>query len=407
MRIADRNREGFALAVALGAIVVIGTLIAGAFWTSMQHYRSTRNSLAKERALNAAEYGQSWVLANWNSGTVKAMALGESVDYAPTVPDDLGEVDVRMTRLNQTTYWVVADGRSGEGEGALLEARARTNLILRLDSPNMFIKGAVTAAGPVQLSGNTDIIGNDANPAGWDNCPAPGPAKPGVVTDNMADISPSGTCSGASCVYTTSPAQKIAVDPKAGLAETYTEFGGMSWNTLTATAQTLYPSKVFTPGATWTINHTTMFPTGAGSVCTTNLATNWGEPLRGVGAVAACEDYFPIVWIKGATTTTTINGTARGQGIMLVEGNLSMAGQAQWNGIILVKGTFSLTGTGPGGTDGAKVIGAVMLAKQTGATSQIAGNSIAQYSSCAINEVLAQLEPPPVPVATRAWGDMF
>jgi hypothetical protein len=122
--------------------------------------------------------------------------------------------------------------------------------------------------------------------------------------------------------------------------------------------------------------------------------------------VTACETYFPIVWIKGATTTTTMNGTARGQGILLVEGNLSMSGQAQWNGIILVKGAYTLAGTGPGGTDGAKVIGAVMLASPT-ASSSIAGNSIMQYSSCAINEVLGQLNPPPIPVATRSWGDFY
>jgi hypothetical protein len=171
-------------------------------------------------------------------------------------------------------------------------------------------------------------------------------------------------------------------------------------------AQTLYPSKVFTPGATWSINQTAVFPSAVGATCTKTLATNWGEPYRGVGAVTACENYFPIVWIKGATSTTTLSGTARGQGILLVEGNLAMQGQAVWNGIVLVKGAFSLAGTGPGGTTGAKVTGAVMLASPT-ATSTIAGNSIMQYSSCAINEVLSQLDPPPVPVATRAWGDMF
>jgi hypothetical protein len=83
-----------------------------------------------------------------------------------------------------------------------------------------------------------------------------------------------------------------------------------------------------------------------------------------------------------------------------------MQGQAEFRGIVLVKGAFTLTGTGPGGTEGAKVIGAVMLASPT-ATSQIAGNSVAQYSSCAVAQVLSQLDPPPVPVAARSWGDMY
>ena len=41
----SKRREGFALAVAMVAIVVIGALIAGAFFTSTQEYRIGRNSL--------------------------------------------------------------------------------------------------------------------------------------------------------------------------------------------------------------------------------------------------------------------------------------------------------------------------------------------------------------------------
>jgi hypothetical protein len=83
-----------------------------------------------------------------------------------------------------------------------------------------------------------------------------------------------------------------------------------------------------------------------------------------------------------------------------------MQGTAEFRGIVLVKGAFTLTGTGPGGTEGAKIMGAVMLASPT-ATSQISGNSVAQYSSCAIAQVLSQLNPPPIPVEARAWGDMY
>lgn len=400
---ADRRREGFALVVALGAIVVIGALIVGAFWSSMQHYRSTRNTITQERALNAAEFGQSWVLANWSSATAKTMGMGDNVTFSPTVPGGLGTADVRMTRLNMSTYWVVSEGKSGVGEGALLQARARTNLILRLDSPNMFIKGAITAAGPVQTTGNTDIYGNDANPAGWGQCPATGPAKPAIVTDNSADVSTTGGCAGGTCLI--SDTIKVGVDPKAGLANTYTNFGGLTWDSLTARAQSQFPNTVYNPGATWAINQTAVFPSEAGGNCL-KISTNWGEPLRGVGAVTSCEPFFPIIWIKGATTTTTISGSARGQGILLVEGNLNMQGQAEFRGIVLVKGAFNLAGTGPGGTEGAKVVGAVLLASPT-ATSQISGNSVAQYSSCAIAEVMSQLNPPPVPVVARAWGDMY
>ena len=405
MRDPHRHREGFALAVSLGAIVVIGALIAGAFWTSMQHYRTTRNSISQERALNAAEYGQNWVLANFSTATAKKMAMGDTVSFAPTVPGGLATVDVRMTRLNMTTYWVVSEGKSGAGTGAVLQSRARTNLILRIDSPNMFVKGAITAAGELSGSGSPDIIGNDVNPAGWGNCPAAGAAKPAVVGDVAADITSAGTCSGYSCFY--SDTVKVGTDPQAGLAETYTNYGGLNWDSLTTRAQTYYPSKVYSWGASTTLNHTGVFPSAVGSSCSTTLVTNWGEPLRGTGTVA-CESYYPIIWIKGSTITTTLEGTARGQGILLVEGNLIMKGQATFAGLVIVKGKFAIEGTGPSNTDGAKVTGAVMLANQDPSiTSTVSGNAIVQYSSCALAEVLNQLDPPPIPVASRSWGDMY
>jgi Tfp pilus assembly protein PilX len=57
MSFTSKRREGFALAVAMVAIVVIGALIAGAFFTSTQEYRIGRNSLIDQRAFAAAEAG--------------------------------------------------------------------------------------------------------------------------------------------------------------------------------------------------------------------------------------------------------------------------------------------------------------------------------------------------------------
>src|SRR5690242_10249921 len=55
MQLTSKRREGFALAVAIGAIVVIGALIAGAFFASSQQFRVGRNTLLQTRARTAAE----------------------------------------------------------------------------------------------------------------------------------------------------------------------------------------------------------------------------------------------------------------------------------------------------------------------------------------------------------------
>src|SRR5688500_20276361 len=61
----SKRREGFALAVAMVAIVVIGALIAGAFFTSTQEYRLGRNSLMDQRAYSAAEAGVTQPVPGW------------------------------------------------------------------------------------------------------------------------------------------------------------------------------------------------------------------------------------------------------------------------------------------------------------------------------------------------------
>ena len=79
MNKAPARREGFALAVAIFAIVVIGGIVAGAFFASNQDYRIGRNTLLQERALAASEYGLNMAINNWNSTTNVTMATGATV----------------------------------------------------------------------------------------------------------------------------------------------------------------------------------------------------------------------------------------------------------------------------------------------------------------------------------------
>ena len=61
------RRSGFALPVAVFAIVIIGALVAGAFFASTQEFRIGTNTIQQTRALGAAEFGLNETHANWNS----------------------------------------------------------------------------------------------------------------------------------------------------------------------------------------------------------------------------------------------------------------------------------------------------------------------------------------------------
>ena len=67
-----RPREGFALPVALGSMVVIGMILAGVFFAATQENRVGRNTVNQERAFRAAEFGVNNTYSAWNNQTMNA-----------------------------------------------------------------------------------------------------------------------------------------------------------------------------------------------------------------------------------------------------------------------------------------------------------------------------------------------
>src|SRR5690606_24445842 len=64
----ERSRRGAALLTALFGIVVISTIVSGAFFTSSQEFRGGRNQLVEQRAFAVAEYGLNAEVSNWDRG---------------------------------------------------------------------------------------------------------------------------------------------------------------------------------------------------------------------------------------------------------------------------------------------------------------------------------------------------
>src|SRR5918997_4357800 len=77
-------RAGIALPIALGAIVVVGALVAGVFFAATQEYRVGRNSLSSQRAAQAAEIGLNSVISSWTTDRTTATRVGRSGDLSDT-----------------------------------------------------------------------------------------------------------------------------------------------------------------------------------------------------------------------------------------------------------------------------------------------------------------------------------
>lgn len=372
-----QNREGMALAMAMFAIVVIGALIAGAFFASTQDFRVGRNSLVAQRAFSAAEYGLNKTMAEWDTKDNLGIATGgdKTMNYAFA---DGGAATVRITRVNDYTYWIVSEGNAGLNTP--VETHRRTSSVLRLAYPAVKVGGALTLAGGGSIKGSTQILGNNKNPTGWDCANYPGRDTTAVA------YAPGQTVTIQKASNAIGFPQSYA-DPNAGNDGTYIKYGDESWTTLTQQADVVLTGDM-DPS-----------PVGTATTCTKSQS-NWGEPLRAPdgNAVLGCTSYFPIVW---AQTSLHLN-QGRGQGILLVDGDFQVNGNFEWAGLIIVKDDFDKGNGNP------NVTGAVMArnANLTDGGSLFQGNSTFQYSKCALESALrgsARL----VPAKQRGWAELW
>jgi hypothetical protein len=375
MKMGSAERRGMALAMAILAIVIIGALVSGGYFMSMQAYRGGRSSLVQARSLSAAEYGQNEALRQWWSVNASGLAVGGTSPAISYASSGGGTSTVRVTRVQQNMFSVVSDGGAGTTnvDG---DARRRTGLLLRLQIPVINMLGALTTRGATKIGGSSFIDGNDYVPPGM-SCGASQAAKPGLVVFDESQVSYSG-CNDQDCL---SGNPKLQENPAAGADSTYFDYGDVGWDELVARA---------TRTVSGTLNG--LGPVVAGTTCVTSSLTNWGDPENG----GPCKGFYPIIYAPGNLKITG----GMGQGILLVGGDLSVEGGTRFYGPVIVKGRLSTAGTG-GHFNGGVLAANVDLEQNT-----ILGNAVIQYSSCAITNALLGIALPKR-VVQRAWADLY
>jgi hypothetical protein len=380
-----------ALPIALAAIVVVSALITGVFFAATQEYRIGRNTMAAQTALHAAEVGLNKVVSSWTPERTKATTVGQTVKLPLDTIDKVAVVEVQYTRVSPTMFWVTSSAVAGS---ASLQARSlkRLNTLVRIDIPDMKVQGALTVRGTADMSGSATISGRDSTPPGWDDCIGAGaPAAGLVVGDSATNAIHRGQCAGFSCI---GGSPKIVDSTIYADSNTYKNYGGFSYDSLTKLASA---DKQYTVGGA-IAQREPKYTDFAKTVCDRTNVMNWGDTSR-VNGPTGCKDYYPIVWLKGTGTSWTLNGDG-GQGILLVDGNLSIAGQFQWTGLIIVQGTLSFSGNKT-----PKLIGAVLAMNRNNGTNAVSGTPHIQFSRCAIQAVTARLATARQ-TKYRAWSDM-
>ncbi len=390
MRIA-RNERGMALALAIVALVVTGALIAGAFFAGTQEQRVGENSRRSYQSFGIAEAGANEVIRTWDpiKYNQRRAYPGDSVAYGPKQsPSGTGRYGGYVYKLNDEMYLIDVTGQdaasltgglalSRQGGGA----RQRIGIFAKIRPLQIDVKASLTTRNSDKVSGGSTIDGYDHTPDGWTTCAALDAAKAGIRADEGATVDTSGQGN----VVGVPP---VLIDPTVG-DSTFSEFGDVTYADLAARATWTLPGQNFS---------STIAPVVTNGQCDKTVATNWGDPLN---PNQPCGGYFPIVHITG---DANINGI-QGQGILLVDGTLSVQGGLQWFGITIVQGSLKTSG---GGGQPAHFWGATLVhdSVSLGQTNSLSGGANILYSKCSVVKAL-EMTGIPALLRTRSWVQLF
>jgi hypothetical protein len=369
-RILGSNR-GVALPLAIFALVVIGVLVGASFYIGRQEQAVGRNTVRLQQAFGAAEAGMQLQTVNWMSTGSNQLAVGDSTTFAGNLTGS-GWYRGSIRRLNDLLYLVRSEGFSGDST-----ARQHLGMLLRLRPIELDITAALKTQGATKIGGSSYIDGYDSYPPGWTGCPALMPPLPGIQMPDSSQITTSG-CTNYDCV---SGSPKIDQDTTI-TSEALTTFGDADFDDLMAMATKIVP------GGTRQIE-----PSFTSGVCNTADLDNWGSPLQPDGA---CGNYFPII---GSTGDLNINGV-QGQGVLLVDGDLSVQGNFEFYGPVIIRGTLKTQGTG-GHFNGGVIAANIELDQN-----DVLGDAVINYSSCAVIKAL-QNTAPAAPLRSRSWANLY
>jgi hypothetical protein len=376
-----RGERGIALPIAIFALVVIGALVAGAFFAGNQEQRLAQNAKRVTQSFGVAEFGLAEVVRNWDPVAINQIP-SYPVDSAPiartTTPGGSGSYNGYVYKLNNNLF--LAD-ITGSDTASLTNriagggARQRLGLLTRIRPLQVDIQAGLTTQGDVTVRGNAEVNGNDQIPTGWANCALPGPQTAAVRTTPGSNV----TTSGNGQII-----GSVNHDPQV-TDETFTQFGDVDFEDLVSRAQ------VTLPGGTYRSE-----PRVVGTSCDRTVPTNWGD---GLNPASPCARYFPIVYIDG---DVTLNGV-QGQGILLVRGNLEVQGSYEYFGIAIALGEIRTAG---GGTSIAHFWGGVLARNANLDTQNLSGQATLNFSRCAILRAL-QATGVAAPLRSRGWSQLY
>lgn len=362
------RRHGIALPLLLWVLVIGSALMTIVVFLALQEQRAGRAGRDLVHVFTRAEAGLADALAPWTPGSLNHAlpddrdSLVTSSGGAPT--DEDGDWSATIRRLNQGLFLAAVTARDAA-------ARVQLGRLVRVRPLRLTVTAALTSGGEVRLGGAASVSGQDQPPEGAAECPPP--------DSGVAGVAAAAVITEASAAITGSPPviSRPAVD------------SGLEGEELLAFRELASQATVDEGGGVLTTN-----PATVGTVCRVDEPGNWGDPLS---PAAPCGRYMPVVHVGGDLELLP----GRGQGILLVDGDLALHGPFLFSGIIMVLGDLSVAA----GDTGVRVRGAV-FAGSLGRAPQAAAVIEVTYSKCMVDNALlssGQL----IFLRSRSWKQLF
>lgn len=382
----QRNEQGFALATAILALVVVGALVTAGFFAASQEGRIGTTNAQADLAFYIAEQGLQNTLGTVKKRQIRNLAPGQTLERTGTVTvggRTVGNYTATIRPFGGEHFFVETIGTVTQG-GLYAGAQRRLGMVVRTMEIRFPMTAALTTYGGINLRGNALISGTDTNPNEWADslCDPTSLQESGIRTTPTAFIGESGN-------PTITGDPRIERDPTLDPGD-FEDFGDIDLAELYGMASHILAGGSFTPT-----------PTFDGAVCRTTDRNNWGDPTASPDN--DCSDYFPIIYSRGSVS---LGGGGRGQGVLVVEGDLSVTGTFEFFGIVIVTGVFNNNR----GSGNAEIHGTLLTKNNADIedNSEFRGTPVLQFSTCTVeraiqeNDALSRL----FPVQKRSWVDL-
>jgi len=366
-----RDRRGAILIVVLVIIAVLGVLAAGSFFAALQEERIDAGGIVRARALAAAEHAAYTIISpqHWRSVWNTAPPVRQVASISEQLAGGATST-AEVWTLSSSSALVIARGAAGLPPR---DAQRRVSLLLTLRPPRM-PKAAAIAVSGLSVVGGSSITGGLGGGVG--DCLTADSDVAAVSVPATVPIDTSG-CAPTACL---SAARVVRDTVLAAQAETSDEFGQVDRSFLASVGRPLGPGTDFTPGPV----------IDATGTCDANAPANFGDPLRVLGPSSPCAAFFPVVHAEG---DLRLSGGA-GQGMLVVDGNLTLLAGARFTGVLLVRGSARFE-------DGAHLDGIVLADRVS-----LASASEIRYSACAVEDA-SRSGARPSPEVNHSWAEMF